>query len=101
MSKEKLVSKEGTVNVTVTSIGQPKEKQKKINIRPFVTNPASVSVKKGATIPTGNYASVRVDVMITMPCYVEEVPAMYKKVTAAVERMIEKEVETIKDGIDG
>jgi hypothetical protein len=89
--------KEAHISVTST-LGRfvKKDKNKKIRIRPFVTDTASVSVKGGLTIPTGDYESARFDVMITLPCYVEELAEVYKKTREMVEKLIDKEVESIE-----
>jgi len=92
-----LAEREGSITVTTTVLNETKEKRKKIQIRPFVTNPASVSVKLGSTIPTGDYSSVRIDVMITAPCYIEEVPEMYKKVKKMVHALLNKEVDRLTE----
>ena len=62
---ENVESKEATVVVSRTYLGQTKTKEKKIRIRPFVTDTANVSVKFGTTIPLGDFQSARVDVMIS------------------------------------
>jgi hypothetical protein len=95
---KKIEAKEGFVEVTRTMLGKQTEKVAKIKVRPFVTDTAYVSVKKGATIPTGDYSSARVDVMIGMPCYVSEVPEMFQQVNALVEKLIDREVSIIQGG---
>lgn len=88
---DKVIEQEGSLIVSRTVLGKRSSKTKKIRIRPFVTHPASVSVKYGQTIPTGSYGSVRVDVMLTVPAYVEEILDVYKEVRATVDKLMEKE----------
>jgi hypothetical protein len=57
-----------------------------------VTDTATVSVKFGATIPTVEYGSARVDVMIAVPCYVEEIAPVYKQTRELADRLVDKEV---------
>ena len=64
----------------------------------FQTSTASVSVKKGFTKNMGNYESVRVDVMITCPCYKEEIDPVYEEVDAVVDEMVEEQIRAITNG---
>jgi hypothetical protein len=81
-----------TITVTKTAVGGKEEKtEEKIRIRPFVTNPATVSVKFGATIPTVAYGGARVDVMISCPCYKEELVDVYGQVRDLCDELIDKE----------
>lgn len=82
-----------TVAVSSTMLGQQKSRGKEIHVRPFVTDTANVSVKYGVTIPSGNYASARCDVMISCPCYVEEITDVYEMVRELVDQLIEKETK--------
>jgi len=102
MTKKKYSEKEADLIVTTTLLDrkageQQKSRQKKIKIRPFLTETATVSVKYGATIPTEPYANVRVDVMVTCPCYVEEVEDVWKQVRKMVDRMTDAEVARLTD----
>lgn len=87
-----------SVSKTVVRETGSKKKQslKKIDIRPFVTSPAHVSVKMGATIPTADFANVRLDIMLTVPCYVEEMVDVYKQTREMVEDLITREVDEIQ-----
>ena len=93
--KKSIAQKEAFVQVTQTRLGKQKEKLKKIKIRPFVTDTANVSVKFGATIPTGDYQSVRVDVMISCPCYKEEVVDVFYNVRDLCDKLVEGEVSRL------
>ncbi len=93
-----LSEREALVEVSTTVLKHTKVKRKRLQIRPFVTNPAVVSVKLGATIPTGDFSSVRVDVMISSPCYVEEVEKMFIRVRNLVDELLQQEVERLTEG---
>jgi hypothetical protein len=81
--------------------GKPADvKETKIAIRPFVTNPANVSVKLGATIPTEAYANVRMDVMISCPCYVEEIVPVFNELKALVETLAEQLATSIAQEVN-
>lgn len=96
--KTELMEKEAFITVTTTVLGKQKQKVKKIKIRPFVTDTANVSVKYGMTIPTGDYASARVDVMISTPCYKEELIDEYKMVRKLADKLITIEVDKLTTG---
>lgn len=100
MAKEKssqqvdaISEREGTIMVSSTVLGKEKQERKRIPVRPFVTHPATVSVKYGQTLPTVQYGSVRVDVMITCPCYKEEILDVYEMVRGEVDRLMDIEAE--------
>ena len=67
----------------------------------FKTEPAYVRASAGKTCNLGNYESLRVDVAITMPCYVEEVIATQKQVADMVAGMLETELNNYLGVEDG
>jgi hypothetical protein len=90
-------AREKIMEVRKTMFGKEEVSNERIRIRPFVSNPASISVKAGVTINLGNYESGRVDVMLTMPCYPEEIDGVYEDVKNWVDSRVEhikKEIET-------
>lgn len=91
----KIVQKEAFVEVTQTVLGTQKTETKKIKIRPFATDTANVGIKYGVTIPTGDYASLRVDVMISAPCYKEEMIEVYAQCEKLAERLMDKTTEKL------
>jgi hypothetical protein len=89
-------TREKIIEVRKTMFGKEEVSDERIRIRPFVSNPASISVKAGLTINLGNYESGRVDVMLTMPCYPEEVDETYEDVKSWVDSRVDsvkKEIE--------
>ena len=100
MNKDKIKGKEGFVEVTATTLGVTKTKTTKIKVRPFVTNPAEVEVEFGTWIPTGDYAGVRAGVRVMIPCYREEIPKVYDLVSKFVDKVLEKEVDRLTEGMD-
>ena len=95
---DSIQEREGTLTVTRTVLGKQSQKTQRIKIRPFVTATASVSVKYGATIPTVPYGNVKVDVMLTMPCYREELLDVYEEVRKTADKLVEKEVARFEVG---
>lgn len=83
--------KDGDGNVTEVSNGEPKT----ILVRKFLTQPASVYVGMGLTIPPKQYWSIKVDVGLTLPCYAEEKDACFKEALAWAEAKIAQERESI------
>ena len=104
MAKKKNVNdiqeREGVLTVSRTVLNKEGQKATKIKVRPFVTQPASVSVKYGQTIPTVPYGNVRVDVMLTCPAYVEEILEVYKEVRDMVDKLMDEEAARFGVGRD-
>jgi len=97
---KKVLEKQGTLEVTSTIIRSKEnesktEKGKKIRIRPFVTDTANVSVKLGATVNMGDYSSARVDVMLSVPCYVEEMLTVYKQAREFASELVTEEIDRL------
>lgn len=97
----KLQAHETMRTVSRTHLGQQTGESEKINVKLFATTPAKVSVGLGRTVNLGNYESARVDVMITVPCYVEEIPEVYKETLIAVSGLVGAEVDNIIDIMKG
>jgi len=93
-----IIQKEATITVSRTSIDKTKTTEvKKINIRPYATNTASVSVKLGATIAKPNFSNVKVDVMISCPAYVEEIKEVFYQVRDLADKLITDEIKRINE----
>lgn len=84
---------EATVSVLASGVGIDEMKRKVIEVRKFETEPAFVRVNAGVTKNLGDYESLRVDVAITVPCYVEEIETVQKRTAALVADMLDTEVE--------
>lgn len=100
---KKVAAEEGLITVTRTYLNQMVKTRKRIKIRPFATDTATISAKFGATIQVGgpdSYEFARVDVMISMPAYVEEVLEVYKEVRDMVEDLVDKEVAKVTDEVN-
>lgn len=92
-----LAAGEATVVVSKTVLKQKQpDKVEKIKIRPFVTSTATVSVKMGLTIGLPNFGSARIDVMVSSPCYKEEIVDVYTEVRTMVDDLLDKEAETME-----
>ncbi len=59
-------------------------------------NMASVAAGSSMTLNLGNFESVKVDVKVTLPCYVEEVTDCYKAAKAIVDLHLNGEVAAIR-----
>ena len=93
--KKEIKQKEAFIEVSTTILGKPKEEVKKIKIRPFATDTANVGVKYGVTIPTGDYSSLRVDVMVNCPCYVEEMVPVFNQCCKLAEKLMDRETDRL------
>lgn len=81
------------LTVTSSGLGVPEDKREVLEVRKFETEPAWVRVNAGVTKNLGNYESLRVDVSISAPCYIEEVEAVQKNVAGLVADMLDAEIE--------
>lgn len=75
---------ETILTVTASGVGVDEDRREVLQVRKFETEPAYVRVSSGVTKSTGSYESLRVDVAISVPCYVEEVPAVFTRLEAEV-----------------
>lgn len=101
----KVTQEEGTILVTRTTVVSGKEileersqEVTKIKVRPFLCQPAYVSIKMGETIPlVQQYAGRRIDVNISHPCYKEEIPEILRDAAGVVNNFLEEEVLKIEN----
>ena len=92
-------AKEKIIEVRKTAFGKEEVSSERVRIRPFISTPANISVKAGITINLGNYESGRVDVMLSMPCYPEEVDGVYEDVKGWVDSRVEHEKNEIEKAL--
>lgn len=100
---KKVVQEEGTILVTRTTVVSGKEIESegsqeiiKIKVRPFLCQPAYVSIKTGETIPlVQSYAGRRIDVNISHPCYKEEIIDILKDVADLANSILEEEAAKV------
>jgi hypothetical protein len=103
MNIEKLATKEGLISVTRTlGKASPKGEEKKLNIRPFVTSTAAVAVKKGVTLNPrpGSYELMRIEVLISVPCYVEEIVPVFNRTRDLVDDLLQKEIDIFEESLE-
>ena len=97
-----VIVQDGLVEVSITKVpGAPVTKTDRIKIRPFITNPATVSVSFGATIPTVDYANAKFSVFASIPCYIEEMPERLNELQNFVEKKAEEIAAEIHAEIAG
>ena len=87
------VTHDSLLVVVASGVGVESEKRKVLEVRKFETDPAFVRINAGVTKNLGNYESLRVDVALTVPCYVEEMEQVQKRTAEIVARMLDEEVE--------
>lgn len=93
--KKKVEECEGTISVHATILDKTKFEEKRIQIRPFVTNPATVGVKFGTTFQCQDGSYAKVDVFISAPCYVEEMVDVFKQTRKIAQDLMENEVKIL------
>jgi hypothetical protein len=94
-----ITTRDSIAEVRKTVFGKEEVSSERIRIRPFISVPASITVKAGVTINLGNYESGRVDVMLTMPCYPEEIDQIYVDVKDWVDSRVDHERKTIEAAV--
>lgn len=84
---------------TVTSMYRENEDRRNLDleVRTFATEPAYVRVSSGMTQNMGNYESLRVDVAVTLPCYVEEIDDALVVAADKVSLFLEEEMGRYND----
>lgn len=92
----KLVPVTAVVSRTYGKIGAPEAKDETIEVKAFVTQPATVEIGYGLTLNIGNYESARVDVKVSVPCYREETDAAYEYAKAWAEERVKQEVLSVR-----
>lgn len=85
-----------TVARTYGKIGAPETKDETIEVKTFVTQPATVEIGYGLTLNIGNYESARVDVKVSVPCYREETDAAYEYAKTWAESRVKQEVAAVR-----
>lgn len=85
----------------ITVEGGVKENREVIEVREFATNPAYIKVQAGVTKSLGNYEFLRVDISLSVPCYTEEIDAVYPVVAEKVSDLLTQEVESYLGDDDG
>lgn len=83
---------ESFLTVMSSSFGTETEDRKVLDVHEFKTDPAYVRVSAGVTKATAPYESLRVDVAVTIPCYVEEIEDVKNKAAEAVSRYLDEEL---------
>ena len=69
-----------------------------IEVNTFATDPARVQVGYGTTLNLGNFESARVDVLVSVPCYKEEIDDAFVAAKKWVEEKVAAEIHEIRSG---
>lgn len=99
-NQEGIEGKTGSLVVTVKrtqagSVLEDTEKRESIEITTFVTNPAYVTFACSTTKNMGNYESLRMEVRVSLPCYIEEIDEMYNTAKDWVDTRLDKELSEL------
>ena len=95
--KKKVKAEEAVITVTRTVLKDaPIAATEHIKVRVFATDTIRIGTKLGATINMANYESMRVDVEVNMPCYIEEAKECFGQVARFAFRRLNEEVLALK-----
>jgi hypothetical protein len=70
--------------------------EQEFSVHDFEVEPAWVKAGYGLTINLGNYESARCDVGVTLPTYVEEIPAAFEEAWKLAKAEIKEQTKDIK-----
>lgn len=98
---EDLQKKEGKLKVSRTVFGKEEVTDEVLDVQSFQTTPATISVKAGATVNLKNYESGRIDIMVSIPCYKEEIDDVFPRVKEFVDEKMAHEYQELKKIADG
>jgi hypothetical protein len=84
----------GTISVSRSAYGSEHNTNETVRVPVFHTTPAKVRVEGGITRNMGDYNSVRVSIVIEMPCLPEitEIERCYQITSDMVDEMINREL---------
>ena len=88
----KLYRREVKLKVTKTYRGSEEDHENTLVVKTFVSHPATVTVKYGRTINLGDYESARIDMQLSLPCYIEEVTSAFSYADNMVKELLTQEV---------
>lgn len=102
MEKNETVGKEGKSIITVRRtrfdrVLQDDMAVETIAVMKFETTPAIVSVSCGATRNMGNFEFLRLDVGVSIPCYIEEISEVEKQASKWVDDRLSEKLDELKD----
>jgi hypothetical protein len=73
------------------------EQDKELEVQSFDGPIAFVNAKYGLKLNLGNYETALCECGITLPTYVEEIPAAYKKAWAMIEEELQAQVSKVRE----
>lgn len=83
-----------------TKLGKPSKPEEnesnQLEVMTFQVEPAYVRASFGLTINMGNYESVKCDVSVTLPCYVEEIPEALSVAQKLAEDEVSRQQRIVK-----
>lgn len=97
---KEIVEQDGLLEVSITQYDTQRTKKEKIKIRPFVSEPARVTVMFGALVkdPEDQYQNARFEYTISLPCYPEEWRDVHGKLRKEVLSKVIEQSEAFASG---
>lgn len=100
VKKKETVKKQvvkGKITVSTHYKDYSDEREELLDIQAFDGPIAYASAKYGLKLNLGNYETALCECGITLPCYVEELSAAYKKAWLLIEAELQNQVEKIRN----
>lgn len=94
----KLFRKEVKLRVTKQYPGGEDDQEKTLLVKTFVAPPATVTVSYGRTVNLGDYEFARIDMKLSLPCYVEEITPAFIHAENVVKELLAAEVGVLTNG---
>lgn len=91
-----MAQKASTLTVKSSSFGVTTEDVEDIEVREFLTDASRVTISVGHTANLGDFASIRADVTVSIPCYVEEVKQVTRKAEAYAVSVLNKTLQDLE-----
>jgi hypothetical protein len=93
----KTTVKQGKATIsTKHSDGTHTESEEIVTEEKFTKPTANVGVSAGFTRNTGNYCSVRVQISLNLPCYIEEIDA----VCDFAQEWVDRRLDSVEDSVE-
>lgn len=94
----KLFRKEVKLKVAKHYPGGEEDQERTLLVKTFVAPPAVVTVSYGRTINLGDFEYARIDMKLSLPCYVEEITPAFIHAENVVKELLAKEVGVLTNG---
>jgi len=99
--EETVVKTTVQLKVEASGFNVAKDERTVLEVTPFAVEPAYIRVNAGTTKSLGPYESLRLDVSLSVPCYVEEIATVFPRVADAVAGYLADEIANYAGANEG